>query len=88
MPTGDRGERVADVVDQVREEGDGAGEKEDPRLQERREPEDAQAAENGLDSLSRAEERAVDETVRVAVPGVAMVTVVAFTAVHVHAGGL
>jgi hypothetical protein len=52
---------VADVVDQVGEEGDRAGENEDPRLYECGQSEDAEAQRDGLDAGARAENRPVDE---------------------------
>ena len=71
----DRGQRVAEVVDQVGEESDGAGEREDRELRSGRDPEDDEADRNGLDAFVRADDRAIDESVRVTMLVVRMVVV-------------
>ncbi len=64
-----RRERVSDVVDQVGKEGDRAGEEEDAELRQSGDPEDAEADGDCLDSFVRANDRAVDEAMRVTVVG-------------------
>ena len=81
----DRGERVAEVVDQVREQRDRAGGGEDDRLHERGDAEHAEADRDGLDALTRADDRAIDEPVRVAVAGVRLVAVRVLVGVGVAA---
>jgi hypothetical protein len=67
-PERDRRRRVAEVVDQVGEQGDAAGEDEDRRLRSRRQPEDQQREEDSADPLARALDRGVDEPMGVAMP--------------------
>ena len=62
-----RGERVADVVDQVGEQRDRAAEDEDDDLRRRRDAEDQQADEDRAEPLARAFDRGVDQPVAVAV---------------------
>jgi hypothetical protein len=71
----ERRQRVATVVDQVGEQGDAAGEEEDERLGHCRRGEHAEADQDGTDTGAGAENRPVDETVRVATLGVAAVIV-------------
>lgn len=59
---------VAEVVNQVREQGDGMREREDRDLRARSDREDQQAERDGLDPCTGTEQRAVDEPVRVPVP--------------------
>ena len=66
-PERDGGERVAEVVDQVGEQRDRAGEGKDRDLRACGESEDGEADRDGLDAGAGADDRAVDETVRVAV---------------------
>ena len=65
---GDRRRGVTKVVDEIREERDGACDDEDRHLRERREPEDAEADGNHPKPCPRANDRAVDETVRMSMP--------------------
>jgi hypothetical protein len=60
-----RGEGVTGVVDQVGEERHRAGKDEDDGLHGRCYAEHAETDENGLDSGSGADDRAVDQTMRV-----------------------
>ena len=63
-------------MDQVREQRDRTGDHEDGSLQEGGKPEHAQAAENRLDPFPRAEDRAIDEPVRMTVLVMARMAVV------------
>jgi hypothetical protein len=58
-------------VDQIGEQRDGAGEREDRELDPGGEPEDGEAGGDGLDAGARAADRAVEESM-----GVAALTVV------------
>lgn len=60
-------ERVAEVVDQVREQRNGVRYEEDRELRDSSEAEDRKAERNCFDALARANDRAVDEAVRMAV---------------------
>ncbi len=71
-----RGQRVAEVVDQIREQRDRVRQQEDEQLRDGGEAEDEQAERDGLDAFARADDRAVHEPVRVAVPVVVPVLVV------------
>jgi hypothetical protein len=62
----DGGQRIAEVVDQVGEQRDRVGEEEDYELRDCGETEDREAEGDRFDTLARANDRAVDETVRVA----------------------
>ena len=67
-PEWDRGECVAEVVDQVGEQRDAAGGEEDRGLRERRDEEDCERDRDGLDALVRANDRWVNKPVRMTVP--------------------
>ena len=86
----DGGERVADVVDQVGEQRYRAGEEEDGGLGERGQREHAEAQRDRLDPLARAEDRTIDEAVRMAVlaraPVVVIVTVLVVVSMAVVVG--
>ena len=60
-------ERVAEVVDQVSEKRDRVRSEEDRELSDRGEAENRKAQRNCLDAFARANDRAVDESVRMAV---------------------
>jgi len=64
-------------VDQIRQKGDRAGEDEDPRLDEYRQAEDAEAERDRLDAGARAKDRPIDEAVAVPVLVAVPVVVVA-----------
>jgi hypothetical protein len=68
-PERHRGQRVAEVVDQVREQGDAVAGDEYRGLHECREQEHAEGDRDRLDAFARPDDRRVDETVAVAVPG-------------------
>jgi len=57
-------ERVAEVVDQISQEGDRVREREDDDLDPSRHAEDQQAERDRLDPCPGAQDRAIDETVR------------------------
>ena len=63
---GDGGERVAEVVDQVGEQRDRVREEDDYELRDGGEAEDREAERDRFDTLARANDGAVDETVGVA----------------------
>ena len=63
----DGGERVAEVVNEVGEERDGAGERKYGELRECRSPEESEADRDCLDTFARPNDRAIDEPVRVSV---------------------
>jgi hypothetical protein len=65
-PEWDSSERIAEVVDQVREECDRAREQEDRELRCRGQTEDRKAEGDCLDALARADDRAVDEAMGMA----------------------
>ena len=58
-----RGQRVAEVVDQVGEQRDRVREHEDDHLGERSGPEQPEAERHRLHALARADDRAIEETV-------------------------
>src|SRR6185437_6455524 len=64
---------VAEVVDQVGEQRHRAREREDRELDPGGDPEHGEADRDRLHALARADDRAIDEPVRVTVPAVAMV---------------
>ena len=64
---GNRGERVAAVVNQVGKEHDRAGEREHDRLQRSGHAQDGQAGRYGSDAFARTQDRRVDPAVRMAV---------------------
>ena len=59
----DRGQGVAEVVDQVRKERDGAGQREDRELRGRSDSKNDEADPDGLDAFVRPDDRAIDESV-------------------------
>ena len=63
----DRGGGVAEVVDQVGEEGDAAGAEKDRHLRQGGEAENAEGEENGADARPGAFDRGIDEAVGVSV---------------------
>ena len=67
-PERHRRQRVTEVVDQVGEERDRARQDEDRHLRSGGEREHGEADRDGLDALVRADDRAVDEPMRVVVP--------------------
>ena len=71
-PERDRGECVAEVVDQVGEQRDAAGGKEDRGLRKRRDEKDCERDRNGLDALVRANDRSVNKPVRMTVTVIAI----------------
>ncbi len=75
-PERDRGQCVAEVVDQVREQRDRAGEREDRKLDPGRDPEHSEADRDCLHTLARADDRAVNQAMRVAVTVVGVVAIV------------
>src|SRR5436309_8496292 len=56
----DRGERVAEVVDQIGEQGDAQRPRVDERLHERRHGQDREAPRDSADAGARAEDRTID----------------------------
>ena len=72
----DRRRGVAEVVDEVGEQGDGPGDDEDRQLCERREPQDAETERDRAEAGVRAHDRTVDEPVRVPVSSIMVVGVV------------
>ncbi len=71
----DRGQCVADVVDEVREQCDGVGHDEHESLERSGCGEDRQAPRDRLDARPRANDRRVDESVRMSVIVVVIVVV-------------
>jgi hypothetical protein len=63
----DGGQCVSVVMDQVSKEGDRPGEHEDERLSSRSDREHGKANRDGFDAFTRPDDRAVYESVRVAV---------------------
>jgi hypothetical protein len=59
-PKRDRGQGVAEVVDQVGQEGDRTGEREDCELDPGGDREHGEADRNRLDALARADDRPID----------------------------
>ena len=74
-PERDRRRGVAEVVDQVCEQRHRTREDEDGKLEQRRHDEHRQADRDRLDACARADDRRVDEPVRVAVPTVSVIAV-------------
>ena len=72
-PERDRRQRVAEVVDQVGEQRDRTGQDEDRELKQRGDYQDGEADRDGLDAGARADDRAVDEPVRVAVAALGVI---------------
>ena len=76
MANGIAVERVAAVVDQVREQRDGPGQREHDRLQHRGDCEDPEADRDGAHAGAGPDDRRVDLAVRVPVVSVVVVVVV------------
>ena len=68
-PQRERGRRVAEVVDEVGQQGDAPGRDEDERLRDRRGAQDREGERHRAHAGARAFDRLVDEAVRVAVGG-------------------
>ncbi len=66
-PERDRGQSVAEIVNQIGKQCDAASDREDRRLNERSAEKDRERDRDGLDALTRANDRGVDESVRVTV---------------------
>jgi formiminotetrahydrofolate cyclodeaminase len=79
-PERDSRERITEVVDQISEERDRAGEDEDDHLRRRGNPEHSETERDRLDALARSNDRAIDEPVRVAMLAVAVTMLVAVLA--------
>jgi hypothetical protein len=62
----DRGERIADVVDQVREQRDRSRRDEHDRLHRGRDRQDQQAPRDDLDAIARSDDLGIHQAVRVA----------------------
>lgn len=80
----DGGERVAEVVNQIRQEGNRVREREDDDLHPSRHAKDQQAERDRLDPGAGAEDRTIDEAVRV-VMAVRVVVIVVIMAVMIVA---
>jgi hypothetical protein len=75
IPERHRRQRVTEVVDQVGQQRDRVREQKDEQLPDCGKAEDKQAERDRLDALPRADDRAIDETVRVAMTAVAVAVV-------------
>ena len=85
MPDGHRGQRVAEVVNQVGEQRHRARHDEHDRLHDRRHPEHGERGEHRAHALPRALDRIVDEPMGMAVHAVVIVPVVAVVLARVVA---